>query len=136
MRAFVCGAIVLTACVQNDEPDSIVRLTWIDAGGSLSVMIDAPQVAPVGAQIPVVITTYRGGCTSPERTDIVVAVDAVDILPYDRELLVGNCTLKLCIEPREVFVRFDTPGAKTIRVHGLDQGFDIPKIVELAVEVQ
>ena len=136
MRAFVCAAIVLTACVQNEEPDSILRLTWIKDGGSRPVMIDAPQVAQLGADIPVVITTYRGGCVTRDRTDIVLAVDSADIVPYDRVQLEEACPLVLITDPREEIVRFDTPGVKTIRVHGLDMGFYIPKVIELAVEVQ
>jgi hypothetical protein len=80
-------------------------------------MIAAPTTANVGEQFIVAVTTMGLYCDAAERTDVELMTDAAVIWPYDR-YSTGGCILLQGLFPHEAALVFDSPGDKTIHIHG------------------
>jgi hypothetical protein len=83
--------------------------------------IGIPRSGRVGQAVPVMVTTYGGGCIREDTT--VIAVDSLtaDISPYQRiPADPGNetCTAELNVNRRLLLVTFSVPGRATIKVNG------------------
>ena len=139
MRTFLAWlfAPVLAASGCADRADARVELGVIELGSS-TLMIEAPGTVLAGTPFSVRITTYGGGCTVRERTDVVAAADGISITPYNRTSIPDDdegCPLLLVSILHEVVVAMDTPGAAQIHVHGRRQDPPRDDVVEIALPI-
>jgi hypothetical protein len=104
--------VLLASLVSSGCDNDVIELGLIEN-------IDVPRRSTIGAPIVVRITT-EGVCgVSFERTDVEVTPDFADVFPLDRRSGSdgGACPLILYHFEHEATVRFDTAGAKAIRIH-------------------
>ena len=120
----MAAAALVAACADSD--DFTVQLATIEVT-THQVAIDSPMVAGVGEPVLIGITTWGGGCTSEERTDIELHDQEVHIYPYNRTRIPSKgsaCTQQLLSIPHQAMFKFEVAGNKQITVHGIrEMGF-------------
>jgi len=83
--------------------------------------IALPDSARVGDSIPILITTYGGGCIWEDSTEIAAHELRADMRPYQRvpdgRGLV-SCSAEIRVNERMAILTFGAPGLATIVVHG------------------
>jgi hypothetical protein len=132
--ASVAAALAgLAACSDDIVAPGVIEVR------TLPRKIAVPTSALVGEPVHVELATYGGGCASFERTDVEPASDGFDITPFDREPRdPDGCQLILRYFAHDVSLTFDTPGTKTIRVHGVRDVFPEGEmiVVPATIDVQ
>ena len=94
-----------------------------------------PRSVTTGQTFVVSVGTNGGGCVSPEGAEVRVSGLLAEIIPYDRVRTDLPCDLALHWYPRDVLLRFDSPGLATIQIIGQgEQGKE--EIFERQVEVK
>jgi hypothetical protein len=138
LQAHLLSFAVLTSACGTDE-DSVIEPGILEYFGQPAV-IDVPSSAAVGELIAVNVVTYGDGCFSSERTEVVVDGERADVAPFDRRRISDQapCPLILLELSHGMSMTFDTPGPKTIRVHGRRVDADADEVIEIqrAVAVQ
>jgi hypothetical protein len=105
------GVLVLSLACTDEGSDHALELGILEHFLEPSD-IDAPSTARVGARFTVTVTTYGGGCISgPARTDVIATADADVACPPN---VPGNAL----VLAHPITLAFETPGPKTLRVHG------------------
>lgn len=137
---WLAGVMLLTACEAERQPQpsrpSPPRVTVPDsrrippgtrqvpaaiAGMGAPVQVAVPDSAAVGDSIPILITTFAGGCIWEDTTEIVVNDLRAEVRPYQR--VPGGrglvtCSAEILVNERQAMVAFGAPGLATIVVHG------------------
>ena len=119
----VSGAAVLVvalAACGEDGWDSVVEPGYLEYYGT-AAPISAPATARTGEPVVVRVDTFGGGCTDFESTEVTTSATAADVQPLDRRVIPsgnGGCTLILEMITHEATLTFDTPGMKTVTIHG------------------
>jgi len=140
----VSGAVVLVVALVacGDEPgwDSVVEPSQLEYYGT-TAPISAPATARAGEPVVVRVDTLGGDCTDFESTEVTGSATAADVRPLDRRLIPsgnGGCTLILEMITHEATLTFDTPGTKTVTVHGrrVDSRGDEPFATSLLIVVE
>lgn len=101
--------------------DDIVELGCIEYADEGPVEIAAPASALVGQPFAMTVRTYGLACVSFEGTDVELTKNEADVYPFDRRRVPGEdggCVLLVTYFAHEATLTFDSPGTKTIRVHG------------------
>ena len=82
--------------------------------------IGVPPSGRVGQAIPMMVTTYGGGCIREDTTVITVHSLTADISPYQHIPADPGtvCTAELRINRRSLLVTFNVPGRAAIKVTG------------------
>lgn len=118
----VIGAAVMVALAACGEDgwNSVVEPGYLEYYGT-AAPISAPPTARTGEPVVVRVDTLGGGCTDFEATEVTTSATAADVRPLDRRLIPGGdggCTQILEMIAHEATLTFDTPGVKTVTVHG------------------
>lgn len=119
MRSVVFAVLFVASC--TDARDSTVEPGILYVQNQ--TMIHAPSVVHTNEAFTVSITTWGGGCIELRSTEVELTADGAAITPYDEYFEApegGACTLNLAPILHEASLRFETPGTKTIVVHGRD----------------
>ena len=95
-----------------------VVIGTIDAGGTLSNVIDAPASGSVGKRLSLTVSTFGNSCVAAAGADVVIRDLQATVTPYDQEYRNTPCLDYLKAYPRPVTVIFDRAGDATIRVQG------------------
>ena len=90
----------------------------IDAGQTLSQVIDAPAEASSGQFFTVTISTFGNSCVTAAGADVTIDGLVATITPYDVVAAGGYCLDYLKANPRAVQLSFAQAGAATVRVKG------------------
>jgi hypothetical protein len=108
------------ACISCDfDPEYVVeigKITYSDGNPS----IDSPATVTAGEEATVIVVTVGNGCVTLESTSVVLDAASADITPYDRRRIPDEnegCTQIAIPLAHKAQVRFDQPGAKTLRFH-------------------
>ena len=117
----VSGAAVLVVALAACSDDE-----WVVEPGQLEfydmpARIQAPTTAQVSEPVIVRLETYGGGCIEFASMEVTISATAADMRPLDRRLIPGDdggCILILTMIAHEATLTFDTPGVKTVTVHG------------------
>lgn len=108
--------VVCALCGCADE--SVIEVGQLEIEGAGRHVV-VPMDAMVNELLLIEIMTWGDGCYSFERTDVELIGDSIDVTPYDRRRLGdGVCPNILRHLDHSVTVKFETPGAKTVRVTG------------------
>ncbi|MBA3458755.1 MAG: hypothetical protein H0T46_02260 [Deltaproteobacteria bacterium] len=97
-------------------------------------IIEVPSTALAGEDFLVKVSTVGTGCMSAESMDVSVGVSDADFTPFDRRRFPGGgeaCTSNIRFFLHEGWVKFETPGTKTIRIHGRRQANRAEELVEI-----
>lgn len=114
---FAAVSIVLTAC-QSPTSGRERVVGFIEGGGSQQVIV-APSAVAIGQTFDVTVSTFGNTCVkSAAGADVSIDGLTARITPYDIVRDDETCLDIGLVFPRTVQVRFDHPGAATIRVHG------------------
>lgn len=134
----VAALVVALAACSDDE--------WVVEPGQLEfydmpARIQAPTTAQVGERVVVRVETYGDGCIEFGLTEVTATATAADVRPLDRRLIPGDdggCTLILKAIAHEATLTFDTPGVKTVTVHGrrVNGRSDEPVAIPLMISVE
>ncbi|MBA3455758.1 MAG: hypothetical protein H0T42_21865 [Deltaproteobacteria bacterium] len=140
MRSTFSLALILSAaCDAPATDESIVELGRLEFFDD-PVIINVPSSVKKRQPFQVQVVTYGGGCISFERTDVQVAMDGVDFLPYDRRDIPANglCFANLSPITHEEYVVFDEPGRHVIRIHGrrYNARVDEPIVIQMTTSVE
>ena len=84
-------------------------------------VIEVPASAVAGEKFTISVTTYGGGCTREDRTDVETRGMSADVRPIQKEpadMRDVVCTADLLINARPITLSFPTSGLGEIRVHG------------------
>jgi hypothetical protein len=131
-------AIAFLVACGSDEP---FELGIIELHNNVP-MIDVPSAASIGQPIRVGVTTYGSGCSSPSHTFVEATTEGADIRPLDHVRYASRdgevCTSELLYFAHEATLTFDTPGTKTIRIHGrrVNANVDAEVALERSVAIQ
>lgn len=134
-RGVATVALLLSACGTTD--DSVVELGRIEFYHDPAI-VEAPSSAGIGQSFVVRVMSYGGGCISPERTDVELTSDDVNIMPYDRRHIPAEneaCTSELRLFPHEATLVFNVAGSKTIRIHGRRVNFDVDEKIQIPLTI-
>ena len=118
-RSFPVGlAVLLIACHSSPiEPGAGRVVGFIDAGGTLQRVIEAPPAVSSGQSFTVRVSTFGNSCVTPAGADVVIDGLIATITPYD--VVAGEiCLDYLKPYPRALQLSFGQAGAATIRVKG------------------
>lgn len=115
--AIVLAALSIACHSSPVEPGRVIGI--IDAGQSLSQVINAPTEASLGQSFSVTVSTFGDSCVHAAGADVTIDGLVATITPYD-VVVVGNgvCLDYLKAYPRVVALSFGQAGAATIRVKG------------------
>jgi hypothetical protein len=118
-------AAAAVGCHSSTGPDISPDVGVIEHyGDGPAGLIDAPAVVRAGQDFTVTVRTFGGGCVSAAGASVTYhrppALDLAVVVPYDNTRVPAGvaCTSDLRRAPRDVTLRFTTPGAATIRVEG------------------
>ncbi len=114
------GALASLASACGTD-DLIIELGCIDYINEGPIDIKAPTSASVGQPFVMTVRTYGLACVSMESTAVELTHDEADVYPFDRRRIPdgnGACILLVTYFAHEATLTFDSPGTKTIRVHG------------------
>jgi hypothetical protein len=139
--SLLAGVLIsLLGCTSLLGPDRWHRqVGMIDSGPDFTASpVVLPEVVEVG--IPFSATVYTlgsGSCTRPDGAEVEIRGQVAHVTPYVRQA-VGDvvCTDDLVTQPREVRLRFDTPGEAVVRVHGRPWRTDRPGHFDARIMVQ
>jgi hypothetical protein len=104
-----------------------------------SAQVTVPAEARAGEPLRVSLTTYGGGCTREDTTEVRVIGLVADVTPYQlapREGSAMVCTMELRLNRRDVDVLFEDRGAAMVRVIGVSQPGDSAMRIERKVTVR
>lgn len=93
----------------------------LNSGGLPEWTLKTPATVTAGQDFVVTVVTFGSGCASPDGAEVQVDEMTVAITPYDR-IPTGSfrCEKSLQPLPRDITLRFDSPGRITIRVIGVN----------------
>ncbi|MEW5931336.1 MAG: hypothetical protein AB1941_28045 [Gemmatimonadota bacterium] len=137
-RLAVPALLALAACGGGlSDPGSRRVPGVIDTGGGGDRALAVPDTVAAGAPFTVAVTTFgSSSCTRPDGAELEVRGLVAEVVPYDREAAGARvCTDDLAPFPRDVTVRFASPGRATVRVRGRDLR-GRPAVVEAGVVVR
>ncbi|HEX6371963.1 MAG TPA: hypothetical protein VF006_23770 [Longimicrobium sp.] len=144
MRTLFAAALVTAGCsAPAPEPPRDTRDTppmeisaYIAHPGA-APEVAAPSAARAGEPLTVQVTTYGNGCNTAGRDEVRTRGLEADVLPRDldhsRELI--DCPDLLRVFRHTATVRFDQPGAATVRVHGRRLPGGEPVVVTRSVTI-
>jgi hypothetical protein len=127
------GAVALMMFGLAACDDSVVQPGMITFTGPSRIV--APERAAARSDFQVVVYTFGNGCFSLDSTDVTIDGTEAIIEPYDRRDVDDACIQILVYLPHMSTLRFDSAGAKTIRVRGWD-GNRQPTEVTLSIVVE
>jgi hypothetical protein len=137
--SFVVRLVIGLQCAWGLTGCSVKHLAEVVSVDS-PVFIESLNIKPlpVKQEFVVALTTLAGGCTRPGKTRVEISGLRAEIHPYNRTPLSlwGQwCDLVIRAYPRQVRLRFDSPGVAIIRVIGRgSQGES--QLIERHVEVR
>lgn len=135
MRTAVSCVMALAVAGCTDSAQFVIepgQLIYFEQGARISM----PDGARVGDGIDVSVTTYGNGCVEHYSTEVDLAGDTVEVAPFDvRDLGSSICTTELAGIQHSVTLRFETPGAKLVRVHGrqVTEAGDVEMVIERSI---
>jgi hypothetical protein len=101
--------------------------------------LELPAEATAGRPVPITLTTYSGGCSTEERTDVHIDGSRAEIAPLQRVRTPGaydECTEELDVTRRRLQVVFHRRGPAVVRVTGrVTPGDSVVRVVRM-VEIR
>jgi hypothetical protein len=137
--------LVLVGCSQPGSVDSYdipepPPLEWarvigfVDSGGLSNGPLRVPETVTAGSSFTVTVSTYGSSCIRPAGIEVQVVGSSADLTPYDSVPASGPpCLPDWMAFPRDVEIRFATPGGALVRLHG--RGFPGDLRIERAMTV-
>lgn len=132
------GLVFIAACSSPFGPSWKRVIGTIEVGGQHSPSpIHLPSEIRSGVSFSATVVTYGSStCTRADGADVQVTGLTAEITPYDlRRTGKAVCTDDLAPHPREVRLRFNTPGEALIRVRGRSIAVDEPAVYDTTVTV-
>lgn len=119
-RALLAGAaLALASCGTITGSERGIGSIQVDQPGRPSESLVVPDTVAAGTSFTARVTTYgSSSCTRPDGVSTRVAGAVAEIIPYDVRETRGACTADIHPFPRDVQLRFATPGPAVVRVIG------------------
>ena len=115
--AAACLALASCGSITGAERGIGTILTDDQAGGLGTLVV--PDTVAAGVSFTARVTTFgSSSCTQPDGATVRVAGAVAEITPYDRRATGGVCTADIHPFPRDVQLRFASPGPAVVRVRG------------------
>lgn len=138
-------ALAATGCDQMPSGDGggaeeVRRLATIEFYEHRDVgplAIEVPAEVQRGADVPVKVTSYGGGCTARGDTETAVQGLTATVTAYDLDMSgMNDCTDELRFHQHVAVVRFEQAGTARVVVRGRREPGDEPISVERTVVVR
>jgi hypothetical protein len=134
VKHLIATCVVIAACSSRDG--EVIEPGILEHHHD-PARIEAPPRAAIGEPIRVGVTTYGDGCASLERTEASATEAGADVFPLDRRQVSDKASCPLILHEllHEVTLTFDTPGTKSIQIHGRRVAVDLDEAIAISISI-